>query len=546
VKCLVSDARTAELVDEGTAALNAGRYAEARQRFEAALTVEESPEALAGLAEAARWDADAEACRSAREAAYRLYRDRGERARAAGVAIRIANDARLIQPDSAVAAGWHARAATLLEGLDDVPERGWLAVQEAERRFSAGDAVGARAAADLAVQIGDAHPEEDLGHIARAMRGQVMVALGETEAGMLELDEAATAAIAGEVNSINVAGMIWCYLIYACELVRDVERADQWCKTVRERAETISNRQLFGFCRTHYAGVLTARGNWDEAERELADAAADFAAAAPGGTPDAELALAEIRRRQGRIEEAEAICLRYPASRTAQLCLAEIAWDKGEVRAAGELLERRNRRLPDEVVAADLPGLELAARIHVAAGERQAAERVTAMLDALASTTPARAAAAFARGISADPGSERVRPALEDALDAWSAAGMPFESARARVALARILKASGRSEDAQRELERAGAVLAELGSAIEPAAIDPALARTAGAGAGELTAREIEVLRCVASGLSDGEIAERLFLSPHTVHRHVANIRTKLRQPSRAAAAAQAARDGLI
>jgi pimeloyl-ACP methyl ester carboxylesterase/DNA-binding CsgD family transcriptional regulator len=61
-----------------------------------------------------------------------------------------------------------------------------------------------------------------------------------------------------------------------------------------------------------------------------------------------------------------------------------------------------------------------------------------------------------------------------------------------------------------------------------------------------LSERELEVLRLVAAGLSDAEIAERLVLSPHTVHRHVANVRTKLRQPSRAAAVAQAGRLGLI
>jgi pimeloyl-ACP methyl ester carboxylesterase/DNA-binding CsgD family transcriptional regulator len=65
-------------------------------------------------------------------------------------------------------------------------------------------------------------------------------------------------------------------------------------------------------------------------------------------------------------------------------------------------------------------------------------------------------------------------------------------------------------------------------------------------GAGELSAREREVLALVAAGLSDAQIAAALVLSPHTVHRHVANIRAKLRQPTRAAAAAEAARSGLI
>ena len=63
---------------------------------------------------------------------------------------------------------------------------------------------------------------------------------------------------------------------------------------------------------------------------------------------------------------------------------------------------------------------------------------------------------------------------------------------------------------------------------------------------GELSPRELDVLRLVAEGLSDGEIAERLVLSPHTVHRHVANIRRKLGLHSRAAAAAHAARTGLV
>jgi pimeloyl-ACP methyl ester carboxylesterase/DNA-binding CsgD family transcriptional regulator len=65
-------------------------------------------------------------------------------------------------------------------------------------------------------------------------------------------------------------------------------------------------------------------------------------------------------------------------------------------------------------------------------------------------------------------------------------------------------------------------------------------------GIGELSKREREVLRLVAEGMSDTDIAERLVLSPHTVHRHVANIRRKLGLRSRSAAAAVAARAGLI
>jgi pimeloyl-ACP methyl ester carboxylesterase/DNA-binding CsgD family transcriptional regulator len=69
---------------------------------------------------------------------------------------------------------------------------------------------------------------------------------------------------------------------------------------------------------------------------------------------------------------------------------------------------------------------------------------------------------------------------------------------------------------------------------------------TASDGAGDLTKRETEVLTLIASGLSDREIADRLVLSPHTVHRHVANLRTKLGLPTRAAAVAAATKRGLL
>ena len=61
-----------------------------------------------------------------------------------------------------------------------------------------------------------------------------------------------------------------------------------------------------------------------------------------------------------------------------------------------------------------------------------------------------------------------------------------------------------------------------------------------------LSEREREVLALVARGLTDREISEQLVISPHTVHRHVANVRQKLGSTSRSAAVAEAARLGLL
>ena len=67
-----------------------------------------------------------------------------------------------------------------------------------------------------------------------------------------------------------------------------------------------------------------------------------------------------------------------------------------------------------------------------------------------------------------------------------------------------------------------------------------------GAASSVLTPRELDVLKLVAQGLSNADIARRLFLSEHTVHRHLANILRKLGLSSRSAAAAWGARTGLV
>ncbi|MEV1132136.1 alpha/beta fold hydrolase [Agromyces sp. NPDC049794] len=82
--------------------------------------------------------------------------------------------------------------------------------------------------------------------------------------------------------------------------------------------------------------------------------------------------------------------------------------------------------------------------------------------------------------------------------------------------------------------------------ALQPSSAGAGASAGVGAGAARLTEREREVLRLVARGETDAEIAARLVLSTHTVHRHIANIRTKLGVPSRTAAAAWALRNELI
>jgi DNA-binding NarL/FixJ family response regulator len=412
------------------------------------------------------------------------------------------------------------------------------------------DAHSAEQQADEAAELGSDHDEADLEFGARSVRGLARVALGDVPGGMLDLDEASAAAVAGEVRNPMVAAFVWCNVIYACERVHDVERAAQWCATVRELAERVQSRQTFGFCRSHYARVLITRGEWREAEAELELAHTDFSAGAPAGVYESALALAELRRRQARFDEAISLCRSCEWHEGAQLCLAEIAWDRGDTARGRELFARRQRRLSEQARISDAVGLELAVCLAVAEHDSARAtesSQAREELSAAADTPALLGRARFAAGVLAtltDP--EAARIALEDAVDVFAGASMPFEAARARVALARLFEATDRSAAAAGLWESTTKSFAELGVRRDPRELDCPLASILRAPRGELTAREREVLRLIVDGLSDEAIAERLVLSPHTVHRHVANIRSKLRQPSRAAAAAQAIRDGLI
>jgi DNA-binding NarL/FixJ family response regulator len=538
-------------LESGFAALDAGCYPEARALFEEALASDASAAGYDGLAQALRWLGEGAASLAAREAAYRAYREGGDAARAGLTAGWLAWDTLVLRGDWAVAQGWFGRAERLLEDAPRSVERGYLLLLRALVALNTfADARAAEEQAHEAAELGSEHDEADLEFGARSVRGLARVALGDVPGGMRDLDEASAAAVAGEVRSPMTAALVWCNVIYACERVHDVQRAAQWCAIVREHAERVQSRQTFGFCRSHYARVLITRGDWHRAETELELAQGDFSAAAPAGVYEAALALAELRRRQGRFDEAIGLCRSCEWHEGAQLCLAEIAWDRADTVRARELFERRQRRLSTEVQASDALGLELAVCLAVAEGDAGGATELSQALANLAAAadTPALfGRARFATGVLAtlsDP--ETARVALEDAVDAFARASMPFEATRARVALARLLEAADRSEAAAALWESATKIFAGLGVRRDPRELDHPLASIVQAPRGELTARERQVLRLIVDGLSDEAIAERLVLSPHTVHRHVANIRLKLRQPSRAAAAAQAIRDGLI
>ena len=138
---------------------------------------------------------------------------------------------------------------------------------------------------------------------------------------------------------------------------------------------------------------------------------------------------------------------------------------------------------------------------------------------------------------------------LKDAVDGFVAGGACFDAARARIDLATALTALGRPDAAAPEAAAALHCLLELGA--EPEAMRARTLLTLLPDGDDvplsaLTPREREVLRLIVDGLTNREIAERLIVSHHTVHRHVTNLLRKLALSSRTAAAPHAVRAGLV
>ncbi len=545
----------------GDEALARGAWGDARAAFERALAARESPEALEGLGLAGWWLDLADVVFDSRERAYRLYGDRGDRTAAARVAVWLAWDAWAFRGEHAVASGWLQRARTLLQGAGDVPELAWLELREgALALLDDGDPDRAHRHAAEGIRIGRATRTLDLEMLGRALQGLALVASGAVAEGMRALDEVNTAVVAGELTDLIAIGLSCCYMIAACDRVRDYDRAVQWCMRLKAFCQQWGLRPLFAVCRTQYASICMWRGTWLEAEQELVSATDELAASRPAMTADGLVRLAELRRRQGRLVEAASLFERSEPHGLASLGRAELAFDRGDLRAAADQAERYLRRIPAHNRTDRATGLDLLVRARVGAGDQDGAKTALAELTAIAAlvaTVPLRAAASLAAGYVAmgHRDADDARRHLEDAVDLFRQSGAPYELARARIELARALAALGRTVLAAEEVQRAIDLLSELKAELdlsrarallETLSVEQPSATSPDANAAGLTAREREVLRLVADGLNNQAIGERLFVSEHTVHRHVANIFSKLSVSSRAAAVAQAARRGLL
>ena len=451
--------------------------------------------------------------------------------------------------EMAVGGGWVARAERLLENQpEDIVERGYLLIHEFFQHLFRGDLARAEETAARVVQTGRRFQDADL--VAQGLNclGRIMIYSGRVREGLALLDEAMVGISAGEVSPI-IAGSVYCSMIEACQELSDFSRAASWTIALTRWCDAQPSLVPFtGQCSLHRGQIMRLRGAYDEALAEFALAQRRYQAEgtiAPAGRALAEQG--DVLRIRGKLDEAEA-AYRQAAELGHEpqpgLLLAWLA--RGRTAAAIPAVRRLLAEAQGPVRRSWLLPASVQAMVEAQLLEeaRQYSDELSAIASAFGSSA-LQAAAAYA-GATVELASGEMGEALRQARDSsrlWSDIGSPYETARARVLVARALRELGDEDSARSELAVARGSFAEMGAAPAIEEVDKLLHR---ARPGGLTEREVEVLKLVAEGRSNPDIARALVLSQKTVERHLSNIFTKLAVPSRTAAAAYAHEHGLV
>lgn len=495
-------------------------------------------------AEAAWWLGRLDDCIAAREAAYRIYDELDDHRRAGQCAVWLWEHHAICARPS-VAGGWLRRARRALDGDTGCVEYGNLLLREAETAHGRGDLSQAVELAAQALALGRRLRSTDLEAEALQTMGRVLIDRGNIDEGMGHLDEAMLYAIEGRLQPF-ATGKVYCSLIAACEEVGDFDRAAEWTEATMRWAMHHPFAIFPGLCRVHRAIVLKRRGALEEAEHEAARGCEELRYSHVAASAAAWAEVGDIRRRLGQLDRAEEAFTRSldlcggPCGEMALLRLAQ-----GHVGQALSIITACVAGQPNPLSRARL--LPMLVHIAVAAADLDAAHRAMAELEATVAafgTATLRATELSTRGRLEVAAEDRAaHETLQGAVDAWQALAVPYEEATARTLLGQALRLTGDDAGATASFERAARLFDQIGARLDARLVLGGGKSTLPAG---LTGREVEVLRLVAGGLTNNEIASKLFLSAKTVSRHLSNIFTKIGVTSRASATAFAAEHNLL
>jgi DNA-binding CsgD family transcriptional regulator len=298
-----------------------------------------------------------------------------------------------------------------------------------------------------------------------------------------------------------------------------------------------------GQCLVHRAELLQPHGAWPDALDEARRASTVLSQLRHrpwvGEAFYQEAELHRLRGTFGQAEEAYRQASQW--GRDPQPGLAQLRLAQGQAAAAAAAIRRATDEARDSAIRARLLGPYV--EIMLATDDLPAARAGAQELAAIAADLDApylRAAAALATGAlllrEADAGAALA--VLRPAWATWQELGAPYNAARVRVQLGLACRALGDEDGEAMELDAARKVFESLGAAVDVARLESLARGASRRTVGGLTCREVEVLRLVAAGQTNRQIALALGISGHTVRRHLQNVFARLGVPSRAAAAA--------
>ena len=484
------------------------------------------------------------------EAAYRIFRRQGDVRAAARMAIRLANVAETAG-NAPGTSGWLNRARRLIDEAGPCVEEGYycVAIVGCDVPDVAQLETLASRALDLARKYGDA----DLEVRALAESGLALVSQGRIAEGVARLDEATAALLAGEVADLNQNGLACCSVVTGCDRLGDVERLVRFT----EALDRIRNERFHGFqppilmshCRMTYGGLLGEAGRWQEAEVELL--AALKHSQCVGHRVDALARLAKLRIHQNRLEEAAQLLRGWEDRLEGSAALARLHDARGELDLAASTLRWALRERETDALSS-APLWSHLVDVERRRNDLEAADAAASRLEQIAagiSSPSLQALALLGRArVKLGQGGD-AEPLLVEALVRLRGIDRPLLRAEIHLELAGSKRLTAPAEavtearaalaiyerlGCRYELERSAGMLRELGVRVRPVPqpSQPSL--------NQLSRRETEVLALLAEGLSNGEIASRLFLSPKTVEHHVSSVLSKLGLRKRAEVAAWA------
>ncbi|GEC04224.1 helix-turn-helix transcriptional regulator [Streptomyces spinoverrucosus] len=512
-----------------------------------------TPDDFAAYADAAWWTSHVEESITARMKAYAGYVAAGAERRAGYCAWMLFYEHQLAGR-TAVAAGWLRRARRHLSGEPECVEQCYLAWMEAEAAAARGAFDEAMAVARRMAGIARQCGSPDLYAMSVQAQAGVLLAQGRVAEGLDLLDDAMCSAMAGELSAF-FTGWIYCLGLQRCMACADLERAAEWTDAAMKWCAAMPAENNFrGLCRVHRVQVLDLRGRWPQALDQAVRTCEELLPYERRIAGEAFCATGDIQRRRGELAAAEAAYQRaHELGRDPQPGLALLRLAQGRPEASATALRLALAGGADD--GDDRLGrcrlLAAQVEISLALGRLDEARAAAAELETLARdwqqrrashTTMLHAVAASAGGAVAyaEHDLDRALSLLRRALALWLALDVPYEEAQVRMTLAAADRTAGDDEGARMELRAARATFERLGAVPDARRAAALLGSAGGRQPGELTDREIQVLRLVAAGRTNRAIAAELVISEHTVARHLNNIFAKLDVNSRAAATAYA------